>query len=481
MSTKFERAIEIFKEICAIPHGTYNVDAISDYLADFGKSRGLRVIQDDLKNVIIFKDATPGYENEPAVMLQGHMDMVAVCDFPNEKDMAKEGLDVVEEDGFLFAKNTSLGGDDGIALAYSLAILESDDIPHPALEAVFTVNEEVGMDGALGIDLSGCKSRRLLNIDSEEEGVITVSCAGGIRVHAELKGETEVVTAPCVFLSLDGLKGGHSGTEIHHGRANGAHLLAEILLEILEEYDFHLISMAAGEKDNAIPASASAEFLITDLGDRDEFMGFVEAIEDHFKASYDGIEDSISLTVGIQLPQEEKCFTKDDSENMLEYIVEVPDGVIKMCDSIDMVETSLNLGILKCTVDGLSADYALRSSVSAQKEELVKRVLAVTETYGGSAETFGNYPAWEYVENSPFRDKTVAIYEKMYGKKPVVTGVHAGLECGILSEKFDNLEAISIGPDLLDIHTTKERMDMASAKRVWEYILEILATKDGEI
>ena len=325
MAYSCDKVFEFFREICAIPHGTYHIEEISDYLAEFARSRDLRFIQDELKNVIIFKDATPGYENEPAVILQGHMDMVAVSDDSN-KDMLKEGLDVAEEGGYLFAKNTSLGGDDGIALAYALTILDADDIRHPALEAVFTVNEEVGMDGALGIDLSKLKAKRLLNIDSEEEGVITVSCAGGIRLHAELSGETENVTAPCVFLSLDGLLGGHSGTEIHKMRANGAHLLAEVISEIMDEYDVRLISMAAGEKDNAIPASGSAEFLICDLGDPDEFMQYVEEIESECIADYEGIENGISITVGIQLPQECNCLSEEDSERFIDYILEVPDG-----------------------------------------------------------------------------------------------------------------------------------------------------------
>ena len=475
MSTKSKKTLSFFREICSIPHGTYNIDAISDYLASFAKDRGLRYIQDELKNVIIFKDATPGFEDREPVMLQGHMDMVAVCENPGEKDMTREGLDLMEEDGYLFARNSSLGGDDGIAVAYALAILDADDIPHPALEVIFTVNEEVGMDGALGIDLSPCKSHILINIDSEEEGVITVSCAGGIRLHAQFEGRTETLTAPCVFLSLDGLLGGHSGTEIHKGRANAAHLLAEILQEISEEYEIRLISMAAGEKDNAIPASGSAEFLVTNLGDPDEFISFAEGIEEGLQEDFDGIENGITLTIGIQLPQESIAYTEDDTDRFLEYLVEAPDGVISMCDEIDMVETSLNLGILKCTSEGgLSADYALRSSVGAQKEELVERLIKITETYGGEASTFGDYPAWEYLENSVLRENAVTVYRKLYGEDPVITGVHAGLECGILAKKIPNLDAISIGPNILNIHTTREKLDLMSVERVWEFILELL-------
>ena len=478
MSASFDHVLQYFREICAIPHGSYHIDEISDYLVSFAKNHSLAYRQDELKNVIIFKEASAGYENEPALILQGHMDMVAVSDDP-EKDMEKEGPKPVEEDGYLFSPNTSLGGDDGIAVAYALAILEADDLPHPALEAVFTVNEEVGMDGAVGIDLSDCKGKRLLNIDSEEEGVITVSCAGGIRLHAEFEGKTEKLTAPCVFLSLDGLLGGHSGAEIHKGRANAAHLMADILLEIAEEYDVYLISMAAGEKDNAIPSSAGAEFLVTDLGDADEFIGFAEHINEHFKARYEGIEENISFTAGIQLPREEECFTYDDTERFLEYLVEAPDGVISMCEDIDMVQTSLNLGILKCTTDGMSADFALRSSVKEEKAELIKRLRSITETYGGEVSTSGDYPAWEYVKDSPFRDQVVRVYKECYKEDPVVTGIHAGLECGILSTKIPGLEAVSIGPNILDIHTTKEKLDIKSAKRTWEYILKLLSEKQA--
>lgn len=479
MSSTAESVLTHFRSLCAIPHGTYHIDAISDYLKDFALQRGLSVRQDELKNVIIHKDATPGYENEPAVILQGHMDMVAVCDDPSKKNMLTDGLDLEESNGYLYAKGTSLGGDDGIAIAYAMAILDDDTIPHPDLTAVFTVNEEVGMDGALGIDLSDCKAKRLLNIDSEEEGVITVSCAGGVRLHAELKGQTESLTAPCVFLSLNGLLGGHSGTEIHKMRANAAHLIAEILAELADEYDIRLISMTAGEKDNAIPASASAEFLVLDLDDPDEFMSIVEEIEEDYRKDYEGIENDISLFAGIQLPQECVCYTEEDTDRFLDYICEVPDGVIEMFEEIDMVKTSLNLGILKCTPEGLAADYALRSNIASGKKEITEEVTSVTEEYDGTWETFGDYPAWEYLEHSPFRDKIVDVFKECYGKAPVVTGVHAGLECGILAEKIDGLEAVSIGPDILNIHTTREKLDLASVERTWDFILRILAKKEA--
>ena len=471
------KALSYFRELCAIPHGTYHIDEISDYLASFAKERGLNVRQDELKNVIIRKGATKGYENEEPVILQGHMDMVAVCDNPAEKDMLKDGLDLAEENGYLYAKGTSLGGDDGIAVAYAMAILDSDDIPHPDLTVIFTVNEEVGMDGALGIDLTDCKAKRLINIDSEEEGVITVSCAGGVRLHGELKGETHQICAHTAFLSVTGLTGGHSGTEIHKGRANGAHLLAEILDVIGEEYDLRLISMNAGEKDNAIPASASAEFAIADLDDPEDFISDIEHLEEYFHKEYAETDD-IHLLVGVQLPSETECYTREDSQDFLDYLCEVPDGVVNYNDEIGIVQTSLNLGILTCTSDGLSVDFAIRSSVKAEKDALLKEVKETTEEYDGEVSVFGDYPAWEYVPDSVLLKKTVEVYKEYYGKEPVVTGVHAGLECGILAEKIKDLEAVSIGPNILNIHTTKEKLDLASVERTWQFVLRLLAKKD---
>ncbi|MBR4580129.1 MAG: beta-Ala-His dipeptidase [Lachnospiraceae bacterium] len=477
MAASFEKVMQFFREICAIPHGSYNIDKISDYLVDFAKLRGIAYTQDELKNVILFKSATPGYEEEAPVMLQGHMDMVAVCDNPGEKDMTKEGLTLLEEEGFLSAEGTTLGADDGIAIAYVLAILDSEDTPHPAIEAVFTVNEEVGMEGASGIDLSECKSRRIINIDSEEEGEIVVSCAGGVRLHATFTGETQKITAPCVFLSLDGLLGGHSGSDIHENRANGAHLLAEILINIADEYDIHLISMAAGEKDNAIPSSGSAEFLVTNIGDPDDFMGYVDEIENILKDDYLGIENNITITAGIQLPQENICYTAEDTKRFLEYLFEAPDGVIAFCDHVDMVETSLNLGILLLTPESMNLDFALRSSVSEEKEKLLDMLTQITREFGGDCSASGDYPGWTYAENSPLRDRAVSIYREMFGKEPLVKGIHAGLECGVLLDKIPGAEAISIGPDILDAHTTKERLDLESAKRFYDYLLALLSKK----
>lgn len=476
MKTTFETVLDFFREICKIPRASHHVDKISNYLAGFAADRGFKYIQDPLKNIIIFKEASSGYEDQPPLMLQGHMDMVAVCDDQTQKDMINEGLDLVEKDGYLFAKNTSLGADDGIALAYAMAILDSDTIAHPDLEVIFTVDEETGMYGAHGIDLSPCRAKKLINIDSDREGVITVSCAGGLRINAELKGCLELVTGMEIALSISGLAGGHSGLEIQKGRANAAHMLADILSQLFEKYELHIIEMKAGDKVNAIPCFADCRLLAVNLKDDGELLRDIEHIEEKIKILYDRSEDSPDISVELNPEKECCCYSVQDSLRFIEYITEVPDGVISMHDETDMVKNSLNLGILKCSEDGLSAEYLIRSSADNEKYMLRDRLSRVSKKYGGNITAFGSYPTWEYKEGSELLSQAVKVYRKLYGSDPLVTGTHLGLECGILAGKINDLEVISIGPNLLDIHTTKERMDLESAARVWEYLVELIGS-----
>ncbi len=466
-----------FYEICEIPHGSYNIDAISDYLVAFAKERSLEVRQDELKNVIIKKTATKGYEQEPVVILQGHMDMVAVKEENCDIDMDKEALHLAYKEGVLYAEGTSLGGDDGIAIAYALAILDSDSIPHPALEVVFTVNEEVGMDGAIGIDLSDLKGTQLLNIDSEEEGVLLTSCAGGVRVHGVIPVNREMAEGFFVEIALTGLKGGHSGAEIHHGRANANHVLGRVLYDLFKEYNLRIAQISGGEKDNAIPLFAKAVLCIS----KDKFEEFrkkVYYLENVLRSEYVGKENEIKLTVK-EVP--DTCLEVTDAaatKVIVEYLCTVPDGVIAMSGlNPGFVETSLNLGVLNLSQEGLETDYALRSSVESAKLFLRDRVVMLTEQFGGSCECSGYYPGWAYREDSPLRDKMINVYRECYGEEPKVTAIHAGLECGILLEKKPDLDCISFGPNIFDIHTTKERMPIDSVQRTWKYLLAVLAKK----
>ncbi len=474
-----KEVFRFFYEICRIPHGSYNIDAISDYLVAFAKERNLEVVQDELKNVIIKKPATEGYEKEETLILQGHMDMVAVKDAEADIDLENEPLRLNFKDGCLYAEGTSLGGDDGIAIAYALAILDSDTIKHPALEVVITVNEEVGMDGAIGIDLSGLKGTRLLNIDSEEEGVLLTSCAGGMRVHAVLPVNKVPLEGTCVEITLSGLKGGHSGAEIHHGRANANHTMGRILAELSKKAAFNIMQISGGEKDNAIPLYAEAVLAIKNP-DMALMKAELESLEAMLNNEYAGKEENILITLRKLESGEAEMVDAASTKSIYEYLCAVPDGVIAMSGlNPGFVETSLNLGVLKLTEAGLEADYALRSSIEHSKLFLRDRVDMITRAFGGTCEFSGDYPGWEYKAVSPLRDKMIRVYEECYGSSPEVTAIHAGLECGILLEKKKDLDCISFGPDIYDIHTTKERMPVYSVKRTWEYLLAVLAEKEN--
>lgn len=473
-----KEVFRFFYEICRIPHGSYNIDAISDYLVAFAKERNLEVVQDQLKNVIIKKPATEGYEKEETLILQGHMDMVAVKDAESDMDMDKDPLRLAFKDGCLYAEGTSLGGDDGIAVAYALAILDSDSIKHPALEVVFTVNEEVGMDGAIGIDLSDLKGTRLLNIDSEEEGVLLTSCAGGMRVHGVIPVNKVLCEGACVEITLSGLKGGHSGAEIHHGRANANHTIGRILAELSKKVSFHIVEISGGEKDNAIPLYAVTTLAVKNP-DMELMKSVLEELETILNNEYAGKEENILITLRKLEDSSATMADEQSTKRIYEYLCAVPDGVIAMSGlNPGFVETSLNLGVLKLTEAGLEADYALRSSIEQSKLYLRDRVDMITRAFGGYCEFSGDYPGWEYKTNSPLREKMIRVYEACYGSSPEVTAIHAGLECGILLQKKKDLDCISFGPDIFDIHTTKERMPVDSVKRTWDYLLAVLAEKE---
>ncbi len=475
-----KEVFRFFYEICRIPHGSYNIDAISDYLVAFAKERTLKVRQDEFKNVIIWKPATEGYEKEETLILQGHMDMVAVKDAESDIDLEKDPLRLNFKDGCLYAEGTSLGGDDGIAVAYALAILDSDSIKHPALEVIFTVNEEVGMDGAFGIDLSDLKGTRLLNIDSEEEGVLLTSCAGGMRVHAVLPVKRVPFEGTCIEITLSGLKGGHSGAEIHHGRANANHTIGRILAELSKKVSFNIVQISGGEKDNAIPLYAEAVLAVKNP-DMALIKAELETLESMLNNEYAGKEENILITLRKLENVSVEMVNEASTKSICEYLCAVPDGVIAMSGlNPGFVETSLNLGVLKLTEIGLEADYALRSSIEQSKLFLRDRVDMITRAFGGFCEFSGDYPGWEYKAVSPLREKMIRVYEACYGSSPEVTAIHAGLECGILLEKKKDLDCISFGPDIYDIHTTKERMPVYSVKRTWEYLLAILAEKENE-
>lgn len=466
-----------FEEICSIPHGSSHTELISKYLVNFAKERGLKYIQEECGNVIIFKEASKGYENAPTVILQGHMDMV--CEKEEEAciDFWKDGLKLQVNGDYIFAEHTTLGGDDGIAVAYALAILASseEDIQHPALEAVFTVDEEIGMLGATALDASVLKGKMLLNIDSEEEGILTTSCAGGVVGEVTLPFQPVEVEGISYELLIEGLNGGHSGVEIHKERGNANILMGRFLFEISDKMGFGLSAISGGLKDNAIPRAARAVIWLDE--ENEELLNEVaENFEETIRREYRASDGNVTVKVHkLQDVQGEMIHPRE--KEMLIYILRnLPNGVQKMSVEIPgLVETSCNLGIVKTLEDSVQLQISIRSSVESEKRELSEKIRYLTEFLGCDYVENGDYAGWEYNPDSELQKIMIEVYEKMYGKQPKVEAVHAGLECGILSAKLPGLQCISIGPDILDIHTPKERLSISSTRRVWEYVKAVLA------
>ncbi|MDO4647644.1 MAG: aminoacyl-histidine dipeptidase [Eubacteriales bacterium] len=468
------RVLYYFEEICSIPHGSGNTDKISEYLADFAKEHNLEYGKDLMNNVLIRKPATPGYENAPGVLLQGHMDMVCEKRQDVVFDFEKDGLNLGVKDGFLHANGTTLGGDDGIAIAYALALLESDAYEHPALEVLITVDEEIGLLGAAGFDCSAIKSRMLINLDSEEEGILWAGCAGGMTFASHIPVQYTEKTGRRLEIHLGGLQGGHSGAEIDKGRASAAILMGRFLYELKERVDFALSGYSSGEKDNAIPRIADASIVVEE--DQAALVKeYAELFVEHITREYAGIEQGVTISVQEGENEETQVLHPGSLARVIFFLRNVPYGVQKMSGTIPgLVETSMNPGILRLTEEELVVTSSIRSSVGSAKEELAGKVQFLTEFLGGDYEISGSYPAWEYNEVSPLRDVMVDVYKKLYHEEPKVAVIHAGLECGLFYENLPGLDAVSIGPNMKDIHTSEEQLDLASTKRVWEYLLCVL-------
>ena len=460
-----------FEKLCSYPHGSGNTKAISDYLVSFAKEQGIRYIQDELNNVILFQEGTCGYESHEPVVLQGHMDMVCEKDADCPINMETQGLDVTHDGQCVYARGTTLGGDNGIAVAYTLALLADKTIPHPPLEVIITVDEETGMFGAAGIDLSMLKGRTLINLDSEDEGIFTVSCAGGARATITLPVQHRAVYGPCVKLTVEGLQGGHSGVEIHKKRANANKVMAELLSRVQQLMPLCITSLQGGAKDNAIPRSCQVTLVA--LGMYPEKINAVcEELEKELREQFDEPEvkvfgEDVDALGGNAL-------TTESTAKVIALLNSVPNGVQSWSEDIEgLVQTSLNLGVMRLGED-FSMTFAVRSSVNREKQELLNKLAELAKFHEGGYSSVGDYPAWEYRKDSRLRDTMVSLYTKMYGKAPQVVAIHAGLECGLLSEKLPGLDCVSIGPDMHDIHTSREKLEIASTKRTWEFLLEVL-------
>lgn len=469
-----KKVFQYFEDLCAIPHGSGNTKGVSDYCIEFAKEHGLAAWQDEAWNAVIVKEASKGYEDAPTVILQGHLDMVCEKEAENPIDFEKDGLDLRVEGDLLSANGTTLGGDDGIAVAMALAILDDKSLMHPRLECVFTTDEETGLLGANAMDMSRLQGKYLINIDSELEGIFTVSCAGGMRSKCILPVEYDEAEGVLFRIAVEGLLGGHSGMEIHKEHGNSNILMGRLLCGLSRELDFRLGALSGGLMDNAIPRRTEACIYI----DRDkidqlkELLGRWDAM---YKREYSSSDPQITVSFEDEGEKTGRALKPESASKLLYLLHMAPNGVQKNSMEIPgLVQTSLNLGTLKLTDKEAFAVFSVRSSVDTEKEALGSKLCHCVEYLGGTYEETGSYPGWEYKKDSVLRDTMVRIYERLYGEKPKVEAIHAGLECGIFSGKLKGLDCVSIGPNMYDIHTPKERLSISSAKRVYEFVLEVL-------
>ena len=460
-----------FEEICSIPHGSRNTKLISDYLVNFAKNQDLRYIQDDADNVIIFGDATPGYEDHPPIILQGHMDMVCEKDTDCTIDMATEGLDVTHDGNVVFAKGTTLGADNGIAVAMGMALLADKTIPHPPVELLITSDEEIGLLGAAAVDLSELKGKALINLDSESEGVFTVSCAGGCVANIGLPVDRHAVYGPCIRLVVDGLQSGHSGADIHRNRANANKVMGEFMNRIQKLMPLCLTSLAGGSKDNVIPGSCQATLVAMGIN-LERIHGIAEQLQTEIREQYDEPNATVQAFDVDALGG--NSLSTQSTAKVIELLCAAPNGVHSWSKDIEgLVQTSLNMGVVKLG-DRLNVTLSVRSSVNAEKLELLSQLKKLAEMFDADYSEDGAYPAWEFRKESHLRDVMVSTYTEMFGKDATVEAIHAGLECGLFAEKIPDLDCVSIGPQMYDIHTSRERLEIGSTRRTWEFLLAVL-------
>ena len=466
-----KNVFKYFFDICSIPHSSGDMEKISDYCMVFAKKHNLKAIKDDACNVIIYKDATKGYENSESIILQGHLDMVCQKTDDITFDFSKDPLKLKIEGDFLSADNTTLGGDNGIAVAMIMAILESDDIPHPPIEAVFTTDEEIGMIGATKLNFDLIKSKKMINLDSEEEDTVTVSCAGGSDFVVNIPLVFETKKGKELTLTLMGLKGGHSGIEIDKGRVNSNILMGRVLNHMMS-CGFELISINGGDKANAITNRTIAKLLVNDS---EKFKTELEALLKTIKKEISERESSFDYNIEISKETEANVISYDISKNIIRNLVCAPNGVVEMSAEIKgLVETSLNLGILKTENGIMTFHFALRSNKNSALSALEEKLFAFFSNVNCNIETFGHYPPWEFKEKSKLQEIYKETYRELFGTAPKVEAIHAGLECGVFSSAKDGMDCIAIGPSLYDVHTVNEKLSISSTERIFSLLLKIL-------
>ena len=476
-----EKVFHYFAEISKIPRASKKEKEISDWLVKFAKERKLKVIQDEHYNVIIKKKATEGYENFSPLILQGHMDMVWEKNKDTEFDFSTQGIELVIDGDFLKANGTTLGADNGIAIAYALAILDSDDIKHPALEVVITTDEEDGMSGVANLDFDEFDGKTLINLDTEEYGEVYVSSAGGTRTETKFIFETKKIGNGYTPISIEvkGLSGGHSGAEIHKNLGNSIKILSEVLYHLSKRYEMSLIHIDGGGKVNAIPREAVAEIAVKLDGDSiDEFKKLAELAFENILKDFK-VSDKSPILAIEKIEEKNLGISLGDTLNIINFLHEVPNGVLEMSKHIEgLVETSINIGFISTEiVDGnvkIRIKSLARSMANDPLNKLVEEITDLTRKHDANIKIAASNPSWEYKEDSKIRELIAKSFKEITGNEPVIKAIHAGLECGVFTQNIKGADVVSIGPNIYGAHTPEERMDIKSVGETWEWLLKIL-------
>lgn len=469
-----EKVFAFFEKICSIPHGSGNCAALSAFIADFAKQRRLDFAVDAEQNVLIRKPASPGYEKYETLILQGHLDMVCEKDPELEFDFAKDAIQPYIDGDDIRARGTSLGGDNGIAIAMMLAILDDDTLHHPQLEMLMTVDEETSMDGAFGFDCAQLRGHRLINLDSEYEGVLMCSCAGGVDVVCNLPVLREEKEGCRLTLTVAHLRGGHSGVEIDKGRANANILMGRLLFRLQNELPLGIAEYCGGSRVNAIASHAEAEILIekSRLTECEEHIKQMEAI---FRKEYHASDPDISVNLKLS---ESGCFSVLDEASaarMISLLLILPDGMQEMSAEMPgLVQTSCNLGATSLQESAFTFTSSIRSCMETKKMMLAEKIMRIVVLTGGSAALEGDYPGWSYQPDSRLKETLINAYQKVCGIKASAEAVHAGMECGIFAAGIPNLDCVSIGPTMGDVHTPQEHLSISSVQRTWKVLLTAL-------
>jgi dipeptidase D len=473
---KPQRVMYYFEEISKIPRCSYDEQRISDYLANVGRELGLEVIQDKALNIIIRKPAYKGYENSSTVILQGHMDMVGEKTDSSNHDFSKDPIKLEVEGDYIIAKETTLGADNGIAVAMALAILESKDIPHPPLEVLITSNEESGMTGAAALDPENITGKILINIDSEEEGKILVSCAGGERnlITIPIEWNETLDDEDMYELVVFGLKGGHSGMEIDKGRGNSNKIMGRVLERLNRSININLYHIEGGSKSNAIPRYAKA-VISMEKSNIEKANLSIKEIEKELKFELLSVDKDIELSFTKTKEKKDRAFSKGTTKKIISSLMLFPNGVYTMSMDIEgLVESSSNLGVVKTTDDSVTMESAIRSSVGSLKTYIADQIRLLAENLGAEWESTSSYPAWEYSRESYIRDIFKDAYKEIYNKDINIDAIHAGLECGLFKEKFVNMDMVSFGPNIYGVHAPGEKLSISSTERSYNLLSKVL-------